>query len=836
MPKAMAAHGKAKKEEEDEGPPSVALLDMYANAAETYRSISLQRGNPAMLSYPNAFGFAVPQNPYAAAPGAYAYPYAYGFPRPHGAMGAPPQQQFQRYAQQPYPFAHPDSYQQQQQRVPPQQAQAQARVQASYSASRRAPQALVHAYGSAATRLADEDALARSALLASQRRSGATPRENEAARQRSSLTAAQRHVQLQLVIDKAFKAGQLVERFGGAAERATADDVGERPARGGNGSTLSDFDGALSARFAGLTQREVEQETAAMRRSRMPPNAVLRGREPSPSTTPLRGGLSGEQHSRRYGGSNGSHVDPDELDAHGDRAVGTSSSFGGSSATANASASRRAATRFGRPPMVDVGTDAARSFEVDAATAPVDARTFRRSSALAGVAAQRLERALHVPPTPTTAATVLTRYIPAGVAQIHVASAAGWEAGMMAVLNVGAPNEERLFIVGSIKATITAGATLLTADPTQRAHGVSEAIIDVRARERLARTQQRNLQGLPGSGTAQQRVMARTAPGSRLAASGRPLQPVKLRAVERRPVTERETHAASPGWQRRKQRQAEEESKAYALWQRNEWEKWQQRRQRATSPPSPRRHRSLHAFRDPLPEPEPEVEVEVAKVAQPTDASAATPQGRWRTGFAAALKSTPVRSFGGAVKGMARAERDRRAAAVNAVIAAAAGPAAEPSPSGGVGALLPHPGKSRSRWGRSALGKKAAPLSAMWRGSLLGGAPASHADAANDNVEPATAMLVAASGPAALQVMIAEDEAAAAEAAKASVDALIDADTAALLQQFSTDPSATAATAVVATTALVVATPAESLETESAAVGGGGVPAPGTSTLPRSEV
>jgi len=119
----------------------------------------------------------------------------------------------------------------------------------------------------------------------------------------------------------------------------------------------------------------------------------------------------------------------------------------------------------------------------------------------------------------------------------------------------------------------------------------------------------------------------------------------------------------------------------------------------------------------------------------------------------------------------------------------------------------------------------------MWRGSLLGGAPASHADAANDNVEPATAMLAAASGPAALQVMIAEDEAAAAEAAKASVDALIDADTAALLQQFSTDPSATAATAVVATTALVVATPAESLETESAAVGGGGVPAPGTSTL-----
>ena len=58
MPKAKAAHGKATKAEEDEGPPSVALLDMYANAAETYRSISLQRGNPAMLSYPNAFGFA----------------------------------------------------------------------------------------------------------------------------------------------------------------------------------------------------------------------------------------------------------------------------------------------------------------------------------------------------------------------------------------------------------------------------------------------------------------------------------------------------------------------------------------------------------------------------------------------------------------------------------------------------------------------------------------------------------------------------------------------------------------------------------------------------------
>ena len=90
----MAAHGKAKKEEEDEGPPSVALLDMYANAAETYRSISLQRGNPAMLSYPNAFGFTVPHNPYAAAPGAYAYPYAYGFPHPQGAMGPPPQQPF----------------------------------------------------------------------------------------------------------------------------------------------------------------------------------------------------------------------------------------------------------------------------------------------------------------------------------------------------------------------------------------------------------------------------------------------------------------------------------------------------------------------------------------------------------------------------------------------------------------------------------------------------------------------------------------------------------------------------------------------------------------------
>ena len=661
MPKKGASGDKkAKKkksghagEEEVEGPPSVALLDMYANAAASYRTIALDQGNPAMLPYAGAFlpgATALPMvhMPYGAPYGSIPYgvsphavPAYYG--APSLAQAPRPLPAFQQYVQQPHPFAHPDTYRRPAE--PPPGAMAQLPWQrAAYTLApvqqHQAVPRTVHAYGSAKTQLADADALARSARLASQRQSGAAPFEVEAQRRRAALTEAQRRAQLQHAINKAFKAGQLVERFGGAVESATADGLDGRLA-------LSQFDRSLSKRFAGLTQREVERETAAARRARMPPDALTRDE------------LAAQMRTTRSVQPRvpQSHVDPD-----GDWGARD----GGSAARS---------VQRGRPQMVDRGSDAAPNAAVDAEAALISARDFACSSALAGVGRQRLERSLHVPPTLATAATVLTQFTARGAVELRVAATSGWAAGMTAVLNIGAPNEERLFIVGVRGETMlqggadgnVGGALLLTADATQLAHGVGEAIIDVRARERLARTQQRNTMGL-ASPLARQRTLARVERDGR-ASGAAPL-------ATRRNMTEREEHAASPGWERRRRAREGAEVEARAQWQRNEWEKWQQRRERSAKPPSPRQQRSLHGFAPCNREPEP-------------TAPAATPQGRWRTGFSAASRGAPLRD----TRSVAAAQSERplpgpaamTAEEASAVIAAAAAPAAS---FGGVGGRL----------------------------------------------------------------------------------------------------------------------------------------------------
>ena len=689
MPKKAHASGdkKAKKKksgQEDagaiEGPPSVALLDMYANAAASYRTIALDQGNPAMLPYVPLPMVQIPYGaPYGAPYGTALYANAlHGNPAcyvaPSLAQAPQPLPEFQQYVQQPHPFAHPDTYR----RPAEPQPGAMGLMQRRRAAHALAPMQnvpaprTVHAYGSAETQLADADALARSARLAAQRQSGAAPFEVEAQRRRAGQKEAQRRAQLQHAIDKAFKAGQLVERFGGAVERATADDLDGRLA-------LSQFDRSLSTRFAGLTQREVERETAATRRARMPPDALTRDELAAQMHT-MEPRRVQPQTSRGV-----SHVDPD-----GDWAMA-----GGGSAARS--------VRRGRPLMVDRGSDAAPNSTVDAEAAPVSARDFARSSALASVGRQRLERSLHAPPTPATAATVLTQYTARGAVELRVAATSGWVAGMTAVLNVGAPNEERLFIVGVREQTMlqggvdgNVGGALLAAEATQLAHGVGEAIIDVRARERLARTEQRNTMGL-ASPLARQRTLARVERAGRTSGTAASLS-------ARRSLSEREEHAASPGWERRRRAREAAEAEARAQWQKNEWEKWQQRRERSVKPPSPRQQRSLHGFAPYAPQPVP------TALPVPT-APATTPQGRWRKGFSAVSRIAPPRDLRGVAAD--QAERTKgissamTAAEASAVIAAAA---ASVTRHGGVAGRLAAAKKWRSARDTSAGAASAAAL------------------------------------------------------------------------------------------------------------------------------